>query len=236
VGKAPLKYRAVIFDLFGTLVKNSTVRQHEDILGRMASILSAPPEDFIRLWYDTFYERCMGVLKTPEDNIDYVCRKLGVAIEDKQRNLAAHTRFELTSHSMVPLPDSVKVLSQLKSEGYKTGLLTDCSAEVPAIFPETPLAPLFDVTVFSCLVGMKKPDPRIYHLATEQLKVKPRSCLYIGDGSSQELTGAAAAGMHPVLIRYPDEDSIEIHRVDAEADRWNGPTISSLTEVLALLN
>jgi len=230
-----MKYQAVIFDLFGTLIKNFSVQEHENNLRKMASILSAPAEDFTRLWYETFNKRCTGVFKTPEDNIVYVCQKLGVPIEDSQKSLAAHIRFKLTKDSMIPLPESLAVLSRLKLEGYKTGLISDCSVEVPAIWQHTPFAPLFDATVFSCLAGMKKPDPRIYRLAVEQLRVEPHRCLYIGDGSSQELTGAAAVGMHPVLIRDPDEDITKTHRVDAEAERWDGPVISSLKDVLTLV-
>ncbi len=230
-----MKYAAVIFDLFGTLINNFSTQQHEGVLRQMATVLSAPSEDFVRLWYETFNDRCMGILKTPEDNIDYVCRKLGVPVEDTRRSLAARIRLNLTVSSMTPVPESIAVLSHLKSEGYKTGLVTDCSAEVPAIWQDTPFAPLFDVTVFSCVVGLKKPDPRIYQLAAERLGIEPSSCLYIGDGSSQELTGADAVGMHPVLIHDPEEDTSTIHRVNAEAEEWDGPVISSLKEVLELV-
>ena len=230
-----MKYEAVIFDLFGTLIPNFSVREHEGALQEMASVLSAPFVEFIKLWYDTFNKRCTGVLQDPEANIDYICQKLSVPIKDSQRRFAAQIRFNLTVRSMTPSQEAIGVLSHLKSEGYKTGLVTDCSAEVPTIWQGTPFAPLFDVAVFSCKVGVKKPDPRIYKLAVEQLRVKPQRCLYIGDGSSQELTGAANIGMHPVLIRSPDEDSSKIHRVDAEAGEWDGPVISSLKEVLDLV-
>ena len=65
-----MKYEAVIFDLFGTLVKNYTVEQHEGVLRQMASVLSAPSDDFVKLWYESFNERCLGIFKTPEDKID----------------------------------------------------------------------------------------------------------------------------------------------------------------------
>jgi len=201
----------------------------------MADVLSVPPDDFVQLWFDTFNERSTGIFQSPDDNVEYICRTLGVSVDETQVKLATQIRFDYSVQSMMPRPYAIETLSHLKFEGLKTGLITDCSAEVPAIWPETPLAPLFDVTVFSSVVGLKKPDPRIYQLAAEQLAVKPQSCLYVGDGSSQELTGAAAVVMHPVLIRDPDEDSTEIHRVDAEADRWDGPVISSLKEVLTLL-
>ena len=230
-----MKYEAVIFDLFGTLIENYTIEQHEGVLRQMASVLLAPSDEFIRLWYDTFNERCTGIFKSTGDNIDYVCWKLGVPVEDNRRNLAVAMRHDLTSSSMIPIQYSVEVLSSLKKEGYKTGLITDCSSEVPAVWQDTPFAPMFDVTVFSCLAGIKKPDPRIYLLAAEQLAVKPENCLYIGDGSSRELTGAYEVGMHPVLIRNPKENSEKIHRVEAEVEGWHGPVISSLKEVLELV-
>jgi putative hydrolase of the HAD superfamily len=106
---------------------------------------------------------------------------------------------------------------------------------VPAIWEDTPFAPLIDVTVFSCKVGVQKPAPLIYQLTAEQLAVKPEACLYIGDGDSHELTGAAQVGMHPVLIRDPDEDRTDVHRVDWEAEDWHGPVITSLKDVLNLV-
>ena len=92
---------------------------------------------------------------------------------------------------------------------------------------------VFDEAVFSCDVGLNKPDPRFYEITCQRLGVRPEECLYIGDGSSHELTGAASVGMHPVLIRVPYEDTPDALRIREE--EWDGPRISSLTEVLTLL-
>jgi putative hydrolase of the HAD superfamily len=116
---------------------------------------------------------------------------------------------------------------------YRVGLISDCSPETPAAWPATPFHGLFDVTVFSCVVSMKKPDPRIYRLATDKLGLEPRDCLYVGDGSSNELTGALKVGMHPVLISDPNE-SVDAHYIDREKG-WLGPVIHSLKEVLELV-
>jgi phosphoglycolate phosphatase-like HAD superfamily hydrolase len=67
----------------------------------------------------------------------------------------------------------------------------------------------------------------------EQLAVNPQACLYVGDGSSRELTGASRVGMHAVLIRVPYEDSDDAHRLDAE--EWQGSTVSALEDLLALV-
>jgi putative hydrolase of the HAD superfamily len=228
-----MKYQAVIFDLFGTLVDNFSVEEHEGVLRNMASIIAAPADGFVRLWLDTFNERATGVFPSPDAVIEYICGKLGISAKVSQIQQAARIRYDFTRRALRLRPDAVSVLSALKSRGYKTALISDCSAETPAAWKDTPLAPLIDVALLSCLVGLRKPDPRIYHLATEQLGVEPQTCLYIGDGSSRELTGAAQVGMHPVLIRVPDESS-DAHQIDRED--WNGPVISSLTEVLALVS
>ena len=78
-----------------------------------------------------------------------------------------------------------------------------------------------------------KPDLQIYQIAMEKLAAEPQSCLYIGDGTNQELTGASQAGMHPVLIRVSDEANDNPYQTNM--DEWDGPVISSLKEVLTLL-
>jgi len=228
-----MRYKAVIFDLFGTLIPNMSLSEHRAVLTRMADVLSAPPDDFIQLWFDTFNERSTGIFESPDDNVEYICRTLGVSVNKTKVKVATQIRFDYSVRSMVPRSDAIETLSRLKYEGCKTGLISDCSAEVPAIWNETPLAPLVDVAIFSCLVGMKKPDPRIYQLTADQLGIKPQNCLYIGDGSSQELTGASQVGMHAVLLRLPDDEDADAHRIDSE--EWHGPVISSLREILTLV-
>ncbi len=228
-----MKYAAVIFDLFGTLVDNFSQQEHESVLAEMASVLGAPPDDFIRLWFDTGDQRFLGTLQGPEGVIDHVCRQLGVCPADEDRRQASRIRFGLTRRYVVPRADAISVLSNLKAAGLLTALISDCSTETTVVWEGTAFAPLFDATVFSCSVGMKKPDPRIYLLATERLGIRPDECMYVADGVGRELEAAAEVGMQPVLIRAPDDDMPDLPRV--EPDKWDGPRISSLTEVLTLL-
>jgi len=229
-----MKYQAVIFDLFGTLVNNTSLEEHEGVMAEVASVLSVPADDFGRLWLDTADERVIGAFQSNEANIEHICRRLGVRPVDTQIRLATQIFAGNPASLMKKLrANAIDVLSQLKSEGYKIGLISDCSPTVPLIWKETPLSSLIDVAIFSCSVGLQKPDPRIYYLATEQLAVEPENCLYVGDGSSQELTGASQVGMYPVLIRVPDEESTNPYRINAE--EWDGPAISSLSEVLTLV-
>jgi len=229
-----MKYEAVIFDLFGTLIDNFSFEEYRRTLVEMASALSAPPDAFADLWFDLFEERMSGALESPGGVIEHVCRELSVLPDEKQIELAASIRLNMTTSMINVRPDAVQVLSTLKSEGYKTGLISDCSHEMPAVWEGLPLAPLIDITAFSCVVGITKPDSRIYLLTAGQLGVEPEDCLYVGDGSSQELAGAARLGMTPVLIRVPgDGDYDNPYRI--RSDEWSGLRVSSLTEVLALV-
>ena len=227
-----MKHLAVIFDLFGTLTNNFSSRGYNDALIEMAQALSVPSHDFRQAWLSTSKERNTSTFQNCQADVEYICRVLNVPAHKEQVQLAVQARLDYIRRVMTPQPNAVEVLSRLKEDGYRTGLLSNCTHEIPVVWPETSLAPLVDVVVFSCLVGMRKPDPRIYQLIAERLGVTPEECLFIGDGGSEELSGALSVGMHPVLFR-PDAESTEQHLTNRE--QWDGPEISSLEEVLITL-
>jgi putative hydrolase of the HAD superfamily len=228
-----MKYQAVFFDLFGTLVRNFSSREYQEVLNKMAIILDLSPVEFKKLWWETATERNTGSLNSIQASILYIGQKLGASPETSQIEKAIRVRLDFIKWMLTPRPYAVEVLSSLKSENYKIGLISDCSNDIPLVWDETPLALLFDEVIFSCSVGLKKPDPRIYELAVKRLDVNPGKCLFIGDGGSRELTGAARAGMHPVLIQPYGET--ELPQANSEAKDWRGPAISSLKEVLELV-
>ncbi len=115
----------------------------------------------------------------------------------------------------------------------RLALVSGCMEPAPRQWMSSPLVPYFDVTVFSCEVGLMKPDPAIYLLASDGLGVSPEACLYIGDGSFGELHGAEDAGMTAALFRRPDQDP-GVHR-PGERDDWTGEVITAIPEVLRLL-
>ena len=231
-----MKYKAVIFDLFGTLVDIFDRAGYYSVLREMISILKAPHDDFVRLWQSTDEKRATGAFRTMEENLVYICRELNVPVKSSQIALAKWTKFDYVALSLAPKPGALETLAQLKAAGYKIGLISNCSTDPPVIWPRTPCAPYFDAAIFSSTSGLQKPDPRIYQLAAEKLSVKPEACLYIGDGDGNELTGAAQVGMNPVLIRNTREDSINaLHSEDYQGDKWDGAVINSLKEVLELV-
>jgi putative hydrolase of the HAD superfamily len=228
-----MRYSAVIFDLFGTLVDEFPYEDYQSVLGQMASVLKVPFADFKRLWYETAHERNTGIMGFIEDYIECICRRLGTKVDDMQIRQATKIRYDFVADTIKPRPDAIDVLSKLRSRGLKIGLISNCSPETRIIWGNTSFPPLFDAVIFSSSVGVMKPDSHIYHLALDKLAVKPEDCLYIGDGDDQELTGAASVGMHPVMIRVSRENGAQPYLTNKED--WHGPVILSLKEVLTLV-
>jgi putative hydrolase of the HAD superfamily len=226
-----MKYKAIIFDLFGTLVDSYSVQGYKMYLAEMATALELPVEDFSNLWRDTIYERGIGIFKTTEESIRYICNKLKASVSEYNIKKCDQIRLGNTRKALTPKNGAVDILKRLRRLGYKIGLITNCSADVPFLWKKTEFSHLFDARIFSASVGMKKPDPQIYKLACEQLTVEPSECLYFGDGDSNELEGASQYGMDAVMIRDPNEkDPYRIVEVD-----WKGHKIENFTEILDLI-
>ena len=131
-----------------------------------------------------------------------------------------------------PRADAVSTLTVLRQIGHVLGLVSDCAAEVPTLWESTVFAPLITAPVFSCAVKMKKPEPGIYQLACTRCSAwRRRSACMSAMGAVSELTGAAAVGMHPVLIRMAHEENDDSYRPDE--DTWEGDRVRCLAEVVA---
>ena len=225
-----MKHDAVIFDLYGTLVDNPEgpglkLAAYDRALEETASTIGVPMDEFVRLWRNTTDMRMKGVFPSTEGYFTFVCHELGVHPEADRVTCAARLRLDQIRGQLVPRRDSRETLAQLRGLGYKIGLISDCTWETASLWPGTPLAPLVDAAILSCQVGVRKPDPQIYELACAQLGVVPGRCLYVGDGASEELAGAARMGMEPIRIRVPYE------RQPDDVQSWSGPEISALAQV-----
>jgi len=101
----------------------------------------------------------------------------------------------------------------------------------------------FAVIVVSGEVGVQKPHPQIFRVALEQTGLTPADVVYVGD-TVDDVQGARAAGMHPILIRRAHQrlqavDS-QVHNADTNtAAPGRVPeaveTIARLSELLVRL-
>lgn len=96
-------------------------------------------------------------------------------------------------------PDAVSTLAALQKRGYRQYLLSNNFPETPQVVEGLGLTPYFSGMIVSALVGYDKPQKGIFRLALEQ--AGNPSCAYmIGDNPSDDLAGAAAAGLVPVGV------------------------------------
>ncbi len=223
-------YRAVIFDFFGTLTRSvQRGPQHAAI----ARTLGCDPEVVRGVLDRTFHSRARGTFGSAEATLRWVTEQAGGHPQPAQLRAAVPARVDALRADTRLRADAESALTAIKRRGLRTGLISDCTHELPAFLPGLPMAPLLDVRVFSVELGVCKPEPAIYLAACERLGVAPAECVYVGDGGSRELTGAAAVGMTAVRLAAPD---LADHLTFDTDDEFAGPSVRSLTEVLAFLD
>ena len=229
-----MPYKAVIFDLFGTLVENFSSQAYDQVQVQMAKILDIPYPKFQQVMLATINDKSSDGYYAVEDNILEICRCLSIKVNTSQIEQAATLHYEFSESTLIIEPKVLKALGTLKRDNLLLGLITNCRPPIPSAFLQSPLAQYIDVPVFSCEERIKKPARRIYEIVYERLKVQPQECLYVGDGSGQELTGAAAVGMLPILKRADLTDVYDPHRPEVES--WQGIAIDEISELCTIVS
>jgi len=207
---------AVIFDLWDTLALWPS-----ESFARVKRQMARHIPNFERVWDVTYNDRQTGP-------IEAYFRALG--LDDDALEHCLRLRTDFTRAALVPREGALETLDELRTRGYKRGVISVCSSDVEEAWDKTPFAAHVDDVVLSCAVGLRKPQPEIYQLACERLEVRPGECLFVGDGANDELAGAERVGMKAVCILPPGRDE----PLWPEARGWE-PTIRSLEDVLTLV-
>ena len=164
---------------------------------QIARDLGLDPEDFLPGWRATELQRATGKL-TFEAAMEMLMKKHGVYSAQKHRQVV-EKRIAIQADCFHHLhPEILPMLTGLKGQGIKIGLITNCFSEEAKLIRESELFPYFDASCLSFELGVRKPDPAIYHACLEKLGVPAGNCLYVGDGGSRELEAAKALGMQAV--------------------------------------
>ena len=102
-------------------------------------------------------------------------------------------------------PVTVATVRSVRQAGYATALVTNNVKEAGDQWRDkVPLDELFDVVVDSSQVGVRKPDPAIYHLTLERLGgVAPERAVFLDDHPGN-IAGAHRAGLHALLVDDAD--------------------------------
>lgn len=100
-----------------------------------------------------------------------------------------------------PREEMFVLAAQLKAKGYRIGLLSNAEMAAMEFFYEQSYQ-MFDEAIFSCAVGARKPEHRIYEVALERLRVLPTEAVFIDD-RVDFIEGARKLGIHTILYRDP---------------------------------
>lgn len=99
------------------------------------------------------------------------------------------------------MDQAAEVLQALKSK-YRLSLITNGRTEIQyGKIDRLGIRNMFEVIVVSEEAGVKKPDPRIFEIAVERLKLRPDECVFVGDHPRNDIEGAGKMGMQTVWIK-----------------------------------
>lgn len=99
---------------------------------------------------------------------------------------------------VVFIPANLELVRRLRGR-YRTGIIANSPGTVEERLRRHGVRELFDLVLDSGVVGVAKPDPRIFRLAVARLDLPPRQCVFVDDKQAN-VDAAEAVGMHGVLF------------------------------------
>jgi HAD superfamily hydrolase (TIGR01509 family) len=249
--------KGVFFDLYGTLLIFGDLAvawdewfgafyHHIRILGleesreqfaARADRFFSRPEPEARDDGLTLFERRFSVF----------CEELGLSPTTAQLQALADDVVAGWQSQMHLDPEARGVLERL-GERHRLALVTnfDHPRHVHGLLDEWQVRDLFDTIVVSGDAGVTKPDPAIFGVALEGTGLQPGEVVHVGD-SPEDVEGARAAGVTPILIRRPRDGDKPIildyaasgdddHDAEYHRDFGDVVTVSSLPSLMELLD
>lgn len=238
------KPKAVLFDLYGTLIDILTDEYRPELWEALSRFLRY---EGLRVEGEKLKEAYFSSVQSsqeqsaeehPEIDVEAIFREilrsLGRPLRSRHRS-HAHLSTTVTklfrALSIVkfgPYPDALDALKTLKP-AFKLGLISNAQR----LFLETEmewagLSPLFDALVVSSDHGVTKPDGRLFSEAVRSLGVSPQEAIYVGDNAFRDVCGAHKAGIYSVLLKRGEYKQ---HHRDCEPDA----TFDSLEEMVRWL-
>ena len=222
------KYKAVIFDLDGTLYDYPKAdRAGVDALNRYAAEhFGLSEEETVRGVREAMDEANARIgMKTASTHNRLIryqvfCELHGYPVWPHALHMA-YTYWNTFLENMVPDPDVPELLAALKKADVLIGLGTNMTSFVQYRKLEVlGIAGAFDFVVMSEEAGCEKPDPDFFALCAAKAGADPSECLFIGDNHPMDYLGAKAAGMRGIWRRLgrripegtPAGDTVEDYR------------------------
>lgn len=139
----------------------------------------------------TLRNRCAGVLREALPPTEQLA---AVDERDLTAALLASLRFR-------PFDDVVSALEAMKAAGRRLVVVSNWDVSLHVVLDRLGLTRYLDGIITSAEAGARKPAPGIFAKALTIARANPQDAIHIGDSLDEDVAGARAAGIEPVLIR-----------------------------------
>lgn len=223
-----MRFKAVLFDLGGTLIKTADIPEiYKRILETYGVNVSS--------------DQILKAHRTNEKEIDVVEGQLEfgrdfwirwnlkvleeIGIQQNKAFLAKKIDDLWWEYADLEIyPDVMETLDLLKAKGLKTGVVTNgLKNDFQEILGKLKLTDCFDIVVGVDTCNKGKPEKEIFLYALDKLRVHPKEALFIGDSIKYDYEGAKRAGLKPLIIDREGQTPANVN------------TIKSLTEVISFI-
>lgn len=195
--------KAVLLDAGGVLL----VPDPAAFRARLASFGVAPDDEACRRAHFLGMAELDRIGRTDYLQADRViARSFGVA-EDEVETAAAALNDVYRDDPFVPVPGVAEQLLRLQATGLRLAIVSNATGRVADELAghricalDDPSCATVDVVVDSAVVGVEKPDPAIFSLALDALRLPAEDCVYLGDSVHFDVNGAWAAGIPAVHV------------------------------------
>jgi len=225
------KFKAVLFDLGGTLIKTAPV---PEILKRILEVhgIQKPLDELASAQKEADNGLSLRDYEAPSDEFWLkwnlkILRRLN--IDQDSRNLARAIGEKWWDFANLELyPDVLETLNYLRLHGLKTGLVTNgFKSDIDQILSKVGLTGYFDIAVGVDAVGKPKPNREIFLFALDKIGVDPHEAIFIGDTLKIDYEGAENVGLTAMLIDRDNrvKNQVRSIRTLAEIKNYlNNPT------------
>lgn len=198
-----MNIRALIFDLYGTLV----VRQERQFLREISKYYIPPSDDEARLsklgafGLELMKQLMVTDLSThelPEDVVTMFPHMATESLDDLRGNFRKALKMEARATKLIP---GVKtILAFFRQREYKIGIVSNASTLHKQPLVDFDLERFVDASIFSCDIGHAKPEPAIYLIACQRLNVAPETVVFVGDSYHMDVKVPLELGMQAIHV------------------------------------
>lgn len=186
-----MKPQAVTFDIGGIIYSDDVFKRA--IFGALVEIIgNVDSQEFDRIYVDHLKSQS-GSLRSK------LCIAFLGSLDKKDELMAKATQRWLFTESDLYL-DAKSCIEDIRETGAKIGIVANQAETSLDALKRDQVAPLIDFFGISAIVGIEKPDPKIFQLALSELGSEAARTVHIGNRLDTDVLPAQSLGMRTVWI------------------------------------